>query len=60
MEVTYKQISNIAMTLFFAVALNPEWSSNSIFWWGSTLLVLAVYVATHHFSVPFRITQFKT
>ena len=60
MEVTYKQISNIAMTLFFAVALNPEWSSNSIFWWGSTFFAFGVYVATHHFSVPFRITQFKT
>ncbi|MGN8762681.1 O-antigen ligase family protein [Oribacterium sp. HCP3S3_B9] len=60
MEVTYKQISNIAMTLFFAVALNPEWSSNPIFWWGSVFLALGVYAATHHFSVPFRMTQFKT
>lgn len=59
MEVTYKQISNIAMTLFFAVALNPEWSSNSIFWWGSVFFALGVYAATHHFSVPFRMTPFK-
>ena len=60
MEVTYEQISNIAMTLFFAVAFNPEWSGNSIIWWGSVVLALGVYAATHHFSVPFRITQFKT
>lgn len=60
MEVTYKQIRNIAMTLFFAVALNPEWSSNSIFWWGSTFFAFGVYAAVHHFSIPFRITQFKT
>lgn len=60
MEVTYKQISNIAMTLFFAVAFNPEWSGKSIIWWGSVVLALGVYAATHHFSVPFRITQFKT
>ena len=59
MEVTYKQISNIAMTLFFAVALNPEWSSNSIFWWGSVFLALGVYATTHHFSVPFRMTPIK-
>ena len=59
MEVTYKQISNIAMTLFFAVALNPEWNSNSIFWWGSVFLALGVYAATHHFSIPFRMTPFK-
>ena len=59
MEVTYKQISNFAMTLFFAVALNPEWSSNSIFWWGSVFFALGVYAATHHFSVSFRMTPFK-
>ena len=60
MGVTYKQISNIAMTLFFAVVLNPEWSSNSIFWWGSTFFAFGVYAAVHQFSIPFRITQFKT
>ena len=59
MVVTYKQISNFAMTLFFAVALNPEWSSNSIFWWGSVFLALGVYAATHHFSISFRMTPFK-
>lgn len=58
-EITKTQLSYLAMLLFFSVALNPDWNSQSALWWGSILLALIVTFASHHFQIPFHTTPLK-
>lgn len=58
-EVAYKQLSNIIMTIFFAVALNPEWNSNAFLWWGSILFVLLVCAMRQGNLESIKITPYK-
>lgn len=59
MRVTYKQISYLGMLLFFSVAVNPDWSANPVFWWGSVAVGLGTVVVRNHYRMNFRLTHFK-
>lgn len=59
MKITKTQISHLAMLLFFSVALNSDWSAQSVLWWGSVLLALIAAFASHHFQIKFHTTPLK-
>lgn len=59
MRVTYKQITYLGMLLFFSVAVNPDWSASSVFWWSSVAVALGTFIIKNHYCVAFRPTHFK-
>lgn len=59
MRVTYKQISYLGMLLFFSVAVNPDWSASSIFWWGCVAFSLGTFAVKNHYFLRFTETHFK-
>lgn len=59
MKISIKEMSYLAIVFFFSVALNPEWSANSILWWMSFFSVLAVIIAVNGFKIHCKINMFK-
>lgn len=59
MKISYKLINYFVIVVFFSVALNPEWSSNSILWWMSIFSVIAAISFTNDWKIPFRLNLFK-
>lgn len=60
LKVSIKQISYLAIVYFFSVALNPEWSTNSILWWSSFFSVVLLISASNHFRISLKTNLFKT
>lgn len=60
MKISIKQISYLAIVLFFSVALNPEWSANPILWWSSFFSVVLLISASNHFRISLKTNLFKT
>ena len=54
--VSNKQINYVFVVLFLSVALNPEWNSNPLIWWGSFLFAVATLIYSNSFkiSIPNR------
>lgn len=59
MKIPIKEMSYLAIVFFFSVALNPEWSSNSLLWWGSFFALLIVTCITNKFKIRCKINFFK-
>lgn len=49
MNTSMEHISDFAVYLFFAVALNSDWSANSFLWWGSIAFLIGAYVVSKGF-----------
>lgn len=52
-------MSYLAIVFFFSVALNPEWSANSLLWWGSFLSVVILMSASNNYRLIIKINMFK-
>ena len=52
-------MSYLAIVFFFSVALNPEWSANSLLWWGSFLSVVILMSASNNYKLTIKINMFK-
>ena len=59
MKISIKEMSYLAIVFFFSVALNPEWSSNSLLWWGSFFALLMVTCIANKFKIHCKINLFK-
>lgn len=59
MKISIKVMSYFAIVFFFSVALNPEWSSNSLLWWGSFFLLLILTCIANKFKIHCKINLFK-
>lgn len=59
MKISYKQISHLCIIIFFSIALNPEWSTNSIIWWMSIFATIVATIASNGFKIHCKIDLFK-
>lgn len=59
MKISIKEMSYLAIVFFFSVALNPEWSANSLLWWGSFLSVVILMSASNNYRLIIKINMFK-
>ena len=59
MKISIKEMSYLAIVFFFSVALNPEWSANSLLWWGSFLSVVILMSASNNYKLTIKINMFK-
>lgn len=59
MKISIKEMSYLAIVFFFSVALNPEWSSNSLLWWGSFLSVVILMSVSNNYKLNIKINLFK-
>jgi len=59
LKISIKEMSYLAIVFFFSVALNPEWSSNSLLWWGSFFALLMVTCIANKFKIHCKINLFK-
>ena len=59
MNTSMEHISDFAVYLFFAVALNSDWNANSFLWWGSIAFLIGAYVVSKGLQIEFAVTQFK-
>lgn len=60
LKTSIKQIGYLAIVFFFSVALNPEWSANSLLWWMSCFAVLIVTSVVNDCKISLEINLFKT
>lgn len=58
MKISIKQLNYLAVIFFFSVALNSDWSSNSLLWWGSFLSVVILMSVSNNYKL--KINLFKT
>ena len=58
-KISFKQLNYLAVIFFFSVALNPEWSSNSLLWWGSFLSVVILMSVSNNYKLNIKINLFK-
>lgn len=59
MRISIKEMSYLAIAFFFSVALNPEWSANSILWWMSFFVAIVATITSNGFKIRFKINLFK-
>lgn len=59
LKISIKEMSYLAIVFFFSVALNPEWSANSILWWVSFFVAIVATITSNGFKIRFKINLFK-
>ena len=59
MKISIKQLNYLAVIFFFSVALNSDWSANSLLWWGSFLSVVILMSASNNYKLNIKINLFK-